>query len=626
MTATTESRADMTRPSRHRDDGPTLRVRALARCLVTVGLSIAFPVLVIGCDDDPGHDPPPDASVPDASAPDATPPDAPSPDAQSDAQPPDAQPDTPNDAQPSDGGPGDDPGDGVPPRVVASTPEPGAECVATETEILVTFDEDIDSSTVHQASFSVVDDRENPVLGTLVVEGALVTFRPAIELTFRERYTVTITTEVTDLAGTRLAEEWSGSFTMIDGTFTDSTLLDLSDSNPLSRPAVAVSDRGHGFGLSASPSAVRATHFVPPGGSPTVTGVPSAGASEIDVAAGPLDTALAVWRDGDGIRATRHAPPEGWHREAVLLADSGSSPQAAVDARGDGLAVWLQRDDTHVGVFASRFQGTGWSAASRVDSDAGDAASLQLAVDHAGHGVAVWAQGGDIWSAAFRDGGWEPAALLEEAPGAAHQPLLVLDGDGRGMAFWIQHDGTQYRLCWSRLNPNGPNGGWSPPVFADGGPGVGAGGQWLTWFAFNSLGQAVALWDDYLDDCDPESPRPDPCALVYAARFDVDSGWQAAEAVSPDHYENIVTSRVAGIDRHGSMFAAWTHAAPEIGNPGAWLRRYTPEQGWGEIENLALEAGGDFTGLAIAVSPQGRMFLAWHEQHSLDEIVGKAFY
>ena len=647
MTATTESRADMTQPSRHQNDGPRIRVRALARHLMTAGLPIAFAALVIGCDDDPGHDPPPDASVPDAHMVqmDAQPPDAHLSDAQPEVPPdarpevppdaspevpPDASPEVPpdarNDAQPPDAGPGDCPGDGVPPRVVASTPEPGAECVATEAEIRVTFDEDIDPSTVHEASFSVVDDRENPVLGTLVVEGARVTFRPAIELTFRERYTVTITTEVTDLAGTHLAEEWRGSFTVIDGTFTDSTLLDLSDSNTLSGPSVAVSDRGHGFGVWARGDEERATHFAPPDSWTTRTIlVPSPGVSrEIDVGAGRLDTASAVWRDDGGIRAIFHAPPEGWRDESALLADSGSQPQVAMDARGDGLAVWLQDDDTHVGVFASRFQNLGWSLASRIDSDASDAGSLQLAVDHAGNGIAVWAQGGDIWSAAFRHGGWEPAALLEEAPGAAHQPRLVLDGDGRGMAFWIQHDGTQYRLCWSRLHPSG---GWTPPAFADGGPAVGGNGQWLTAFAFNSHGDAVALWHEQPEDCNPESPVPDPCGLVYAARFYLNSGWQAAELVSTEHFENLVTSRVAGIDRHGNMFAAWNHVSPEMGTPGVDLRRYTPEQGWGEIESLTPGRGGYFGDLAIAVSPQGRMFMAWFESDGdSDAIFGKAFY
>lgn len=592
---------------------------ALARRLVIASLAMV-PMLATGCDDDPGHGPPADASPPDASSPDATPADARLPD----AQPTDAGP---GDAQPPADGPGD-PGDGVPPRVIASTPEAGADGVATEVEIRVTFDEDIAPSSVDAASFAVVDDRQHPIIGTLAVEGAQVTFRPVIELTFRERYTVTITTDVTDLAGTRLAEEWRGSFTVRDGTFTDATVLDHGDLGTLSGPAVAVSDRGHGFGIWASAAGVRATHFAPPDGWPAnAVGLDSFGApGEFDVSAGHLDTALAAWSDDNGIRATHHTPPAGWERESAVLATGGNQPQVAMDASGDGLAVWLQRDDTHVAVLARHFDGALWSEASRVDSDDADAESLQLGMDQAGNGVAVWAQAGDIWSAAFRAGAWEPAALLETAPGAAHEPRLVLDGDGRGMAFWIQHDGTQYRLCWSRLDPNG---GWSQPEFVDGGPAVGTGGQWLTGFAFNSRGDAVAVWSEGPDDCNPESPRPDPCARVLASRFDLAGGWQATEIVSPDHYENIISSRVAGIDRHGSILVAWTHVTPEIGTPGAWLRRYTPEQGWGEPQSLTeddQEGEEELRELAIAVSPQGRMFLAWFESYTCDQILGKAFY
>jgi hypothetical protein len=121
------------------------------------------------------------------------------------------------------------------------------------------------------------------------------------------------------------------------------------------------------------------------------------------------------------------------------------------------------------------------------------------------------------------------------------------------------------------------------------------------------------------------SPVPDPCALVYARRFDLDSGWQAIESVSGKHYESIMTSRVAGIDRHGSIWAAWTHVAPELGSPGAWLSRYTPGQGWSQPQSLTSNPVGYFGELAMAVSPQGRMFMAWRESSAFDEIIGKAF-
>lgn len=590
MKATPRPDTDARQRLCHGEDGVRTRLGASARCCVIAGLAIAFPLLVSACVELPGQ--PPDARPPDAAPVDGSPP-------------PDGR------------------DDGSAPRVIASTPAPDETDVSPAAEISVTFDEDIDPSTVHAASFSVVDDRGRPVLGAIFVEGARVAFVPTIELTLRERYTVIITTEVTDLAGTPLAEEWRSSFSLHDGAFTGIASLDLGN---VSEPVLALADRGHGFAVWRRDAGAGATHYTPLGSWPetpvvlTSEGNPRA----IDVAASHEDHALAVWRDDAGIRATHYAQPVGWYQGPALLAHGGTEPQAGMDAQGDGVAAWLQRDDTHMGVWARRFQGAGWDETIRVDSDAADAEALQLAMDQAGNGVAVWGQGDDVWSAGFRDGSWEPAALLEQDPGIARQPRLVLDGDGRGMAFWIQHDGTQYRLRWSSLEPQR---GWSPPAFADGGPAVGAGsGQWQTTFVFNSHGDAVALWHEHPDDCNPASPVPDPCAVVFVRRFDLDDGWHEVEAVSDEHYESRIVSRVASIDRHGSVWVAWSHVAPESGRGGAWLRRYTPIYGWRPAESLATDDTSFYSELALVSSPQGRMLLAWRQSRTLDELFGLAFY
>lgn len=592
MRATPRVHADARQRLCHGEDGARGRGSVLARRCVIAGPGVALSLLVTACMELPWPGEPPDARPPDAA--------------------------------PVDGRPADARGDGIPPRVIASTPAPGEAEVALDVEISVIFDEDVDPGTVDEASFSVVDERERPVLGTLRVEGAYVAFVPTIELTFRERYTVTITTAVTDREGTPLAEEWRSSFSMRDGA---STAIAFLDAGNVSGPALAIGDHGYGFAVWRSDDGAGALHHTPEVGWPEspVSIAWNGNPGAIDVAAGHENHALAVWRDDFGIRATHHAPPVGWYREPALLADGGSGPKAGMDAYGNGLAVWLQRDDSHVGVFARRFQGVAWDAAIRVDSDAADAEALQFAMDQTGGGVAVWAQGGSVWSAGFRDGHWGPAALLELDEGTAREPRLVLDGDGRGMVFWIQHDGTQYRLRWSRLEPRR---GWSPPMFADGGSAVGTGsGQWQTAFAFNSHGDAVAAWHEGTEDCNPTSPVPDPCALVFARRFDLDHGWREIEAVSEKHYELVPTSRVASIDRHGSVWVAWSLAAPDPdhGHPEAWLRRYTPGQGWHVPESLVPGDAAFYGELTIDTSPQGRRLLAWRQAYTSDEILALMF-
>jgi hypothetical protein len=593
MKATPRPDTDARQRLCHGEDGVRTRLGASARrCVIS---SIALPLLVSACVELPGQ--PPDAGTPDASTTDASPPDA--------------------------------RGDGVPPRVIASTPSPDEGYVDPGVYITVYFDEDIDPSTVHEASFTVVDRHGRPVLGDIRVEGTAVQFAPTIDLTFRDQYAVTLTTEVTDLAGTPLAEPWHASFYLRDGTFREATFL---DSGNVSGAVAAIGDLADGFVLWRRDAQLSATHHTPYagwGGTPvqlTWGGHPE----DIHVAAGHAteqassDRALAAWRDDSGVRATRYAPPVGWERETVLLSASGSEPRVAMDARGEGMAVWLQDHGSHVGVFARRFRGPGWGPPRRIDSEPADARSLELAMDHAGRGVALWIQAESLWSAAFRDGRWEPAALFEQDAGPARAPRLVLDGDGRGMAFWIQHDGTEYQLRWSRLDPQH---GWSPPAFVDGGPAVNpVSGQWQTELAFNSRGDAVAAWHEQTEDCNPASPVPDPCALVFARRFDLDHGWQEVEVVSEKHYETLVASLVATIDRQGTIWVAWGLTAPELGNPGIWLRRYTPGQDWHEAEPIATSPAGSYNDIAMVASPQGRMLVTWYESRDSGELFGKAFY
>ncbi len=111
--------------------------------------------------------------------------------------------------------------------------------------------------------------------------------------------------------------------------------------------------------------------------------------------------AIAVWHQSDGTRdniwANRYVPGTGWGNAKLIETDSTGSalnPQIAVDANGNAIAVWDQSDGTRRNIWANHYlPGFGWGTAELIETDnAGDAASPQIAVDANGNAIAVWYQ------------------------------------------------------------------------------------------------------------------------------------------------------------------------------------------------------------------------------------------
>ncbi|MBH8605989.1 major tail protein [Thermoactinomyces sp. CICC 10521] len=98
---------------------------------------------------------------------------------------------------------------------VMVTPADGATGVAVTSNIVWTFDEPIQESTVTPANFFVVDSTGAEVAGTLSLSAdkTTVTFDPTSDLTSATSYTAIATKNVKDLAGNSLAQNSVTNFT-----------------------------------------------------------------------------------------------------------------------------------------------------------------------------------------------------------------------------------------------------------------------------------------------------------------------------------------------------------------------------------------------------------------------------
>jgi lipocalin len=184
-------------------------------------------------------------------------------------------------------------------------------------------------------------------------------------------------------------------------------------------------------------------------------------ASSPQVATDSQGNAIAVWRQKErtqnNIYANRYTAGTGWGTAELIDVDNtgnATSPQVAVDEQGNAIAVWRQTDRTQNNMYANWYTaGKGWGTAELVDVDnTGNATSPQVAVDAQGNAIAVWEQSdgtlNKIWANRYTAGtGWGTAELIDvDNTGNATSPQVAVDAQGNAIAVWRQTDRTQNNM------------------------------------------------------------------------------------------------------------------------------------------------------------------------------------
>ena len=109
--------------------------------------------------------------------------------------------------------------DSTPPTVVANSPTNGANGVALNASVSVTFSKLMANSTLNTASFTLVQNSGGvPFAGTVSVDGMTATFASLTNLAPNAQYTATVSTAAKDAAGNPLAANFSWTFTSAGAT------------------------------------------------------------------------------------------------------------------------------------------------------------------------------------------------------------------------------------------------------------------------------------------------------------------------------------------------------------------------------------------------------------------------
>ena len=167
--------------------------------------------------------------------------------------------------------------------------------------------------------------------------------------------------------------------------------------------------------------------------------------------------AMAVWKQSDGTRdniwANRYTVGTGWGTAALIETDDAGNaydPQIALDASGNALAVWSQFDGTNNNIVANRYTaGSGWGTAAPIETDyALNTGTPQIALDADGNALAVWVHSDgtryNIWANRYTAGsGWGTAEIIEtDNAGSAGSPQIAFDINGNALAVWQQTDNS----------------------------------------------------------------------------------------------------------------------------------------------------------------------------------------
>lgn len=370
--------------------------------------------------------------------------------------------------------------------------------------------------------------------------------------------------------------------------------------------------------------------------------------------------ALAAWLQWDGVLnnlwASRFTVGSGWSSAILIKNDNkGSvvdSPQIVIDDAENTIAMWEQRDETHINLWANRFTvGSGWGSAVLLETgNMGSVFDSQISINASGNAFAVWRQWdgtrSNLWANSYTIGSdWQGATLIKnDNTVSVGQPKIAIDDAGNALAMWRQWDGTRQNLWanrytigsgWDSTTPieNGNTGSVSQPKIAidgasnalavwtrsDGtrnnlwanrytiGSGWGsatlietdnAGGAYIPQIVTDDAGNVLAVW------MQSDGARYN----IWANHYTVGSGWGSATLIETDNTEDTTQPQIA-IDRMGNVMVVWSQSDGTRDN--IWANRYTIGSGWGIATMIETDNTGRAVSPQVAVDDVGNALTIW---------------
>jgi hypothetical protein len=325
--------------------------------------------------------------------------------------------------------------------------------------------------------------------------------------------------------------------------------------------------------------------------------------------------AVAVWMQSahapnapSNIWANRYTVNVGWGNATQIETHAGTGsatfPDVSMEPSGSALAVWVVPVGNVNRAVASRFTGGTWSAPQPIDNGAGNNGTAVVAMDANGNGTAVWTQSdgtrANVWSNRFIAGfNWGAPQLIENSDfGSAGVPRVAVDPAGNAFALWQETSGVNGKLQSNRFTPGG---GWSTAQQV-GAPLLNADAQ----IEVDTHGNAMVVW---------EQNNGVGRYNVFFNRFTPAGGWGTATQVETHvGTGNSFLPHVA-LDSSGNALAMWQQEDPSF-HVNIWAARFTPAGGWGpSVRLIDNTPGTSSSGVPhLAIDARGDAVAIWSQQ------------
>ncbi len=386
--------------------------------------------------------------------------------------------------------------------------------------------------------------------------------------------------------------------------------VESSDAGDAAQPAVALNGAGQGVAVWSQPDGTRtsiwANHFVARSG----WGTPALletddlhDAAAPQVAIDGTGRALALWQQSDGTHANvvfaAYDPSSGWSSAAALDAtdtDDAYAPRVAMNSAGRAVAIWTQgAGGTGSQVWAAEYvPGTGWSAPARIEARTATTALLtDLAIDANGNALVLWTEAGTniLANRLLAGSGWAGETVLRTGASGELRARAALDGAGNALAVWAESDGSANSIYADRYVAGS---GWNGAEAIE----TAAGAAATPVASLNTVGAGAAVWQQ----------NDGGMVRIFANRYVPGSGWTGALCIDGSERGDGATPQV-GIDEKGNVLALWQQFDGVQQN--VWAAAFDPEMGWAAAEVIDTENAGDAVSPQLALEAGGDALAVW---------------
>jgi Bacterial Ig-like domain len=418
-----------------------------------------------------------------------------------------------------------------PPRVVSIMPAAKTKDVEPNTPIVIEFSEALEPTSVTLETVEVLA-AGVPLAGDLTYEGSVATFTPALPLPLGASLEVTVSEEVTDVAGEALLEPFSSTFSVRDGSWHEleipGAFTSLAPESPLT-----------------------------PSGSVLLgwTGT-SAGSCPV----------YAAW-----LELESNAPAS---RTLSKSGTSSCSPaEVSVGVSDVGAVFWGEDVSNYVGQYRSgawenqplqaTLTGQTWVAAAAV-SPLGIVSRFELTLR----------AGGLVAQSTNSSGAWQgrPDDVLTSSVYIQKGPQFAFDAEGNGILTLAAFDRSADRLQVMASQYSAAAGRWEQAKVIPGSVREPA-GEYDDWgtpsVQVTPGGDAMAVW--------AEGPYP---GRLMGSYFTPEDGWSEAELAGSTVKVSQTDDDQVGLTFDGERFIAAWLGEPDDGVRRVFTASYAPGEGW----------------------------------------------